>query len=263
MVATVGGIAVILVTVELVPASGGPKRHLGTAKIVNDGTGSVMVGNYNAMLSTRGQPNRVWRRGRVERFLRQKRNAWELLYEVLKTVIGEGVAPVTDKGIIYSLSDPGSLEIRYVGKTTKTALVRLQLHRKHARDGVTHLHQWLKSLGRPPFFSLLEEVALGKLDVAERRWIKSLRKDGCRLTNFTDGGTGGDTWRGRKMSSEGRAKISAALRGRLKSEEHKAKLRKPKSLTHRLNLSIAAQRRWAKVDRKEWGRRIRERLARK
>ena len=84
----------ILVTVELVPASGGPKRHLGTAKIVNDGTGSAAVGNYRFELSKWGQPgwglpSRVWRRGQIEGFPRKKLGPWDLLCRALAACVGD------------------------------------------------------------------------------------------------------------------------------------------------------------------------------
>lgn len=85
----------IIVTVEMIPASGGPKRHLGTAKITNDGTGSVTAGNYDVTLSKWGQPGwglpsrALWRRGRVEGFRRKQLGPWDLLYKALVACVGE------------------------------------------------------------------------------------------------------------------------------------------------------------------------------
>jgi hypothetical protein len=69
------------VTVELWPkGKEWGKKILGTAVIVNDGTGDDFVGNYNAVVS--GADNYpVW--VRVENFNRAVCTAWELLSRVL------------------------------------------------------------------------------------------------------------------------------------------------------------------------------------
>lgn len=73
----------IRVTVELLPGGRGPAQHLGTAIIANDGSGTPTIGNYDATLSRRGQPNSVWKRVRVEGFARKRLLAWDLLAWVL------------------------------------------------------------------------------------------------------------------------------------------------------------------------------------
>ena len=64
------------------------KRHLGTAVIVNDATGTTSTGNYNIILSKagKGMEDAVWKRGRVEGFERKKKSAWDLLYLALKNM---------------------------------------------------------------------------------------------------------------------------------------------------------------------------------
>lgn len=79
----------IRVTVEMLPGGFGPVQHLGTAIISNDGTGTPQRGNYNVRLSPRGNPKRVWRRGRVLRFPRKRRSAWHLLEEALAAALGK------------------------------------------------------------------------------------------------------------------------------------------------------------------------------
>lgn len=49
--------------------------------------------------------------------------------------------------------------------------------------------------------------------------------------------------KGKTTPDEVKAKISDALRGRPKSEEHKANMRKPKSKEYRANISAAMKKR--------------------
>lgn len=80
----------IKVTVELVSAvSSSRDRHLGTAYIVNDGTGSATVGDYDVTLSQFGKPDVIWRSGKVKNFKRRTLGPWDLLYLALKEIVGE------------------------------------------------------------------------------------------------------------------------------------------------------------------------------
>ncbi len=67
----------VIVTVELVSARTGAREHLGTAYIVNDGTGTGELGHYDVILSKRGKPSSPWREGRVEDFPRQRLGPWD------------------------------------------------------------------------------------------------------------------------------------------------------------------------------------------
>ena len=58
------------------------KRTIGSAIIVNDGTGTVETGNYNITI---GDDMGYVERYRVEGFER-KRPIWDLLYEILRKV---------------------------------------------------------------------------------------------------------------------------------------------------------------------------------
>jgi hypothetical protein len=123
-------------------------------------------------------------------------------------------------GVIYGLCHPATGEIRYVGKTVRPSRRRLQAHLSDARRGSqTHLARWIRSLEKPPQIIVLEQTSSSQVSEAERAWIACLRHYGCRLTNLTDGGEGAP---GHRASAETRAKMSAALRGRVHSEEEKA-----------------------------------------
>jgi len=70
----------IRITIELLPKGDERhRRHLGSAWIVNDGTGDDQYGNYEITLSKWGQPNRPWKRGIVRGFPRNRFGPWDLL----------------------------------------------------------------------------------------------------------------------------------------------------------------------------------------
>ncbi len=80
----------IRVTVELLPGGFGPVKHLGTAIITNDGTGTPTRGNYNVQLSRRGAPKSIWRRARVHGFPRKRLGSWHLLGRAITAALEEG-----------------------------------------------------------------------------------------------------------------------------------------------------------------------------
>jgi hypothetical protein len=78
----------IRVTVELLPGGNEEgKRHLGTAYIVNEGTGSAEIGNYRAQFSKWGEPEVIWKKGYVRGFPRKGLGPWDLLGVALATVL--------------------------------------------------------------------------------------------------------------------------------------------------------------------------------
>lgn len=78
----------IRITAELIPFGLGEPKELGFIEIVNDGTGSLSVGNYNVFL--KGTGGGIKRRGRVERFPRASQGVWDLLYLSLQNTLREG-----------------------------------------------------------------------------------------------------------------------------------------------------------------------------
>jgi group I intron endonuclease len=114
------------------------------------------------------------------------------------------------KGSIYALLDPESQEPRYVGQTVRSLSDRLagHLHAAETNDKL-YVCRWIKSLQVPPLIVVLEEVVEKELDAAERRWIKTMRADGARLCNLTEGGGGR---LGYRLTTETRAKMSASAK---------------------------------------------------
>lgn len=95
---------------------------------------------------------------------------------------------------IYALSDPADGEIRYVGFTSKTVKRRLIEHISEAKEGkLSHRFNWIRSVlsaGRKPVVQILEIVDKDSWAEKERHWIRTLRGEGKKLVNATDGGDG-------------------------------------------------------------------------
>lgn len=140
---------------------------------------------------------------------------------------------------IYTLNDPRTGEVRYVGMTHRAA--RLYEHVYRPKRERTHVACWIKSLsdaGLRPSMVVLEEGVGPSWAERERYWISEMRRLSVRLTNLTDGGEGTLGWSpseefrracgvrskrvhtGLKRSPEARARMSAAQK-RL-AEERKA-----------------------------------------
>jgi hypothetical protein len=97
--------------------------------------------------------------------------------------------------IVYTLKNPRTREIRYVGWTSKTPEKRLGSHITCAKRAPqqNHRHKWVMSLVSIGLIPVIEVVECGAGDGwadAERRWIAYYRAAGARLVNGTDGGDG-------------------------------------------------------------------------
>lgn len=166
---------------------------------------------------------------------------------------------------VYSLSDPRSGEIRYVGGTTRPPEVRLLAHINDSKRGNAWKDHWVMSLlqdGVIPKMSILEAVD-GPFYAAERSWIHFLRQVGFNLTNLTDGGEGtvgritreetrlkqSAARKSRVTTQETTVKMSLARKGLVFSEERKAKMRFPKSNEHKTKIGLGNK---GKVHSTEW-----------
>lgn len=124
--------------------------------------------------------------------------------------------------VLYSLSDPDSGEVRYVGKTDNLQrrytnhLSPATLNRNRSKK-----NSWIKSLlakGKLPKIQVIDSgVSAEDIDEAERFWISVYRGWGVRLTNGTDGGDGGAI-----RDPDALARIRAAHVGSKHSEATKA-----------------------------------------
>ena len=90
--------------------------------------------------------------------------------------------------IIYSLIDPITNEVRYIGQTLLLRQKkRLYEHVKYAHKGKTHSSCWIRKLircGETPIMNVIEVVSKDNVNDREKYWIKQFDN----LTNLTDGG---------------------------------------------------------------------------
>ena len=193
--------------------------------------------------------------------------------------------------IIYALADHVTNEIRYIGKTIRTADVRLWQHTSAMRKslpGSHHLYDWMRSLQERPRVIIIDDVSDEDANAAERRWIASMLAQGTRLTNLTAGGDGfsdptGEvarrisrtltgrvqprsvvakrkaSWRRYFETPEAKENLSRGRRGKKLSDETKAKmsasqsarLREPMKKKHRRRHAASRKAWWAIPENKE------------
>ncbi|MEN6292405.1 MAG: NUMOD3 domain-containing DNA-binding protein, partial [Methanobacterium sp.] len=127
---------------------------------------------------------------------------------------------------IYTLSDPITNAVKYVGKTTNMNR-RYQTYMKESRKKNKNslVITWIKSLaklGLKPKMEIIDEI-YGEWEWLEQYWISQFKTWGFKLKNMTDGGDYNPS-----NIPEVRYKISKALRGVKKSEEHKSEISKSK-----------------------------------
>lgn len=173
---------------------------------------------------------------------------------------------------IYTLKDPITNEIRYVGKTIYLEY-RLKRH-----CGInlarTRKEKWIESLlviGLKPVIEIIDEVPLHEWKFWEIYWISQFKTWGFNLTNGDNGGQGGSEGRfvteetrnklrkcgymrrGAKMTEESRIKISKASKYQAENEsvENRAirlenlkrgqELSKPLSEEHKKKISESSK----------------------
>lgn len=96
-----------------------------------------------------------------------------------------------DKTFIYTLSDPITSEVRYVGKANNLKK-RLATHLT-PRNLIkpSHKNNWIKSLlnkGLKPLMKSVDEVLISEWVFWEIYWISQFKTWGFKLTNLTNGG---------------------------------------------------------------------------
>lgn len=97
---------------------------------------------------------------------------------------------------IYVLKDPETLEVKYVGITTKTLKERLRGHLKETKDTRKknyHKKAWINNLIEKdllPTIELLEVCTADNWEEREIFHIANFKELGCNLTNIDIGGKG-------------------------------------------------------------------------
>jgi len=91
---------------------------------------------------------------------------------------------------IYTLTDPITNQIRYVGKTINLK----ERYKNHLRSNPgTHCSNWIKSLRNKnlvPLIEVIDETDSEDWASLEQYWIAQIRAWGFNLVNLTDGGEG-------------------------------------------------------------------------
>jgi len=112
------------------------------------------------------------------------------------------------KSYIYSLIDPITEEIRYIGKTVNPSR-RLYVHIKSGYKKGSHKECWI--------YGLLEKNLKPKMNIIEEclddSWIEREKYYIRTLPNLTNHTEGGDSPSGHKMSEETRKKMSESRKG--------------------------------------------------
>ena len=127
---------------------------------------------------------------------------------------------------IYTLSDPITNEIRYVGKTIMKLSTRLNCHLQERRFPKRNIHkvnwiQSLKSRNLKPIIKSIEICDELVWQVREKFWIKHFRDVGVRLTNHSSGGEGMNKGYVRTtMTDLQRIKISNSLKDYYKNNKY-------------------------------------------
>lgn len=100
---------------------------------------------------------------------------------------------MNDAVFIYSLADPDTGAIRYIGKAGNVKR-RLQRHlRESKKDTRSPKKAWVKSLlcaGKRPVLEPLDNVPANEWEFWEQYWISQCKAWGYSLTNSTRGGDG-------------------------------------------------------------------------
>lgn len=95
---------------------------------------------------------------------------------------------------VYTLTDPTTNEVRYVGVTTQKLNQRLSQHINAAKNNeCRHVCKWIRTLINKdlrPIIEQIDDVSDSEWESMEKYYIKAYRSIGCRLTNISEGGAG-------------------------------------------------------------------------
>lgn len=131
---------------------------------------------------------------------------------------------------IYTLIDPITNQIRYIGKANNPQ-ERYKNHKNRCRDKNTHKRNWINKLRLKniyPDIEIIDKVPLSDWHYWEKFWISYYKFIGCNLINYTSGGDGltfGNktsfkkgqiSWnKGKKHDITTKNKISNSLKGKI------------------------------------------------
>ena len=114
------------------------------------------------------------------------------------------------KQYIYTLTDPISNIVRYVGKSNNPKdRLRRHLSESNLVESWTNKNKWLlhlKNNNQLPILNIIDEGNDDNIDNLEIKWISYYRSLDIDLSNMTDGGDGYD-WTGKKHSEETKQRL--------------------------------------------------------
>jgi len=93
---------------------------------------------------------------------------------------------------IYTLTDPRTNKVRYVGKANNVSQ-RYRAHLNKARKHQTHKWNWIQELkqeGLKPIVDVIDVVPIDSWQYWEIYWISQMKQWGFNLVNYTSGGDG-------------------------------------------------------------------------
>lgn len=137
---------------------------------------------------------------------------------------------MSDTVFIYALNCPITGRTRYVGKA-QNPKKRYAAHVRECYRETNHRAHWLRSLraaGQKPILEIIDEVPTEVWPQWEIAWISFYQEQGFNLVNGNAGGVGAghgnQIWLGKVHSVETRLKIGKAHRGKTVSAESRAKI---------------------------------------
>lgn len=150
-----------------------------------------------------------------------------MLYGFKVRVLLKKICIQMNKVIIYTLSDPNSGVVKYIGQTSKTLNERIKSHLKDAKYKKNNKRiSWINSItkkGQAPVIEVIDEVFEDDWVFWEMYWIEQFKAWGFNLKNGTKGGDGIKGYvyteadkkkmKGRILSSETKAKMSKSKKG--------------------------------------------------
>ena len=88
---------------------------------------------------------------------------------------------------IYALCEPGTLEVRYVGRTKHAVIKRVKEHCEKARYFPERpIEKWIAQLGRQPDYIELATCPPDLSREVEKAWILLFIDNGCNMLNTRD-----------------------------------------------------------------------------
>jgi group I intron endonuclease len=127
--------------------------------------------------------------------------------------------------LIYTLKDPITLDVKYVGKTACSIKKRYAQHIynwKRTIGKLNKLNSWIKSLAKKnllPIVEIIDEVDDSNWIKTEQGYIRLFKAFGCNLKNATVGGEGTEGYKAKESSKIKRKKtLKTSV---LWSEKHK------------------------------------------